>query len=288
MTPTAAPSVDRRRLRTVLRNERDAVRMTQDQVAVAMDWSLSKVIRIESGAVKVSTNDLRALLDLYGVSTERRSELLALARAARKPPWWAEYREHLSSAFVYYIGLEPNAIEVCYFHSTLVPGIVQTEAYARAAILGSGSESPADEITELRLKVRMRRQKEFFDQPKQPKLHIILDEAALRRVVGGTRVMSRQLGHLIDLSGRIHVKIQVIPFSHGTHTGTFGPYIIMDFAEPDAASVLYLEGGFKDEVVREKPEAIEAYRRSFRQLQASALDPEESVEFIRQVADGFA
>lgn len=286
MTASQGPSVDRRRLRTILRHERDLAKMTQDQVATAMDWSLSKVIRIESGAVKISTNDLRALLDLYRMSPERANELLELARAARKPPWWTEYREHLSPSFVYYLGLEPDAAEVRTFHSTIIPGIVQTGAYARATIAGTALEPLSSETMERRFKVRMRRQSEFFGQANHPRLHVVLDESAIRRLVGDTQVMREQLLHLVGLANDPQVTIQVIPFAHGIHVGTSGPYIIIDFPDPEAVPVLYLEGAFDDETVKEKPEAIETYRRSFRQLQASALDPAQSIEFIRQVAEG--
>lgn len=291
-----APSVDRRRLRRILRTERDAARMTQDHVATIMEWSLSKVIRIESGAVKISTNDLRALLDLYNVPDDRRTELLDLARASRRPPWWSEYREYLTPSLIYYIGLEPNAASMQYFHSTLIPGIVQTIGYARASIIPAmetsahqAVEDVSEETLRRRLNVRMRRQAEFFQRVPPPRLHVILDEAALRRVVGGHAVMREQMLHLIDVGSEPHVTIQVIPFTHGMHIGTFGPYIIIDFPDPDAVPVLYLEGAFGgDEVVKEKPEVIELYRKSFEKLQTSALSPEESLDFIKTVADGFA
>jgi transcriptional regulator with XRE-family HTH domain len=286
MTSTPAPSVDRRRLRTILRREREKAQMTQDQVAIAMDWSLSKIIRIESGIVNISTNDLRALLDLYAVATTTKDELIELARAARRPPWWAEYRDSMSPQLVSYIGLEPHAAELHFFHNTLIPGILQTRAYAYAAIHGSAPEALDPAVADLQLEVRVRRQAEFFDQPSPPRLVVVLDEAAIRRQVGGPATLAKQLNHLIDLSHRPDVTIRIIPFTHGAHAGAFGPYIIMDFADPQSEpSVLFTEGASEEGMVREKPEVIDVYRRSFDQLSDSSLDPVKSIEFIGRVRD---
>jgi transcriptional regulator with XRE-family HTH domain len=276
--------MDRRRLRTVLRTARERARMTQEQVATAMDWSPSKIIRIESGMVSISTNDLRALLDLYDVATpEQRSDLIVLARTARRPPWWAEYRDSLSRAFIYYIGLEPNAAELRFFNGTLIPGLLQTEAYATAALAGSAPREISEADAGYRLKVRMTRQVEFFDQERPPRLTVVLDEAALRRRVGGDDIMRDQLGRLVEIAELPHVTIRVIPFWHGAHSGTFGPYVIMDFHDPAAEPpVLFLEGALDDELVREKPDVVEKYREAFRRLTVAALDPEETIAIIRR------
>jgi transcriptional regulator with XRE-family HTH domain len=278
--------MDRRRLRNVLRTAREQARMTQEQVATAMDWSPSKIIRIESGMVNISTNDLRALLDLYNVATpEQRSDLIVLARTARRPPWWAEYRDSLSRPFIYYIGLEPNARELRFYNAIMVPGLLQTEAYARAALIGSAPREISDENAAFRLKVRMTRQDEFFGQNRPPELTVVLDEAALRRRVGGDEIMREQLGRLAELAALPHVKIHVIPFTHGAHSGTFGPYVIMDFPDPAAEPpVLFLEGALDDELVREKPHVVAKYREAFRRLMLAALDPDETVGMIRRAA----
>jgi transcriptional regulator with XRE-family HTH domain len=286
MSPTPAPSADRRRLRTILRREREGVHMTQDQVAIAMDWSLSKVIRIESGSVSISTNDLRALLDLYQVNVPRqREELIGLARAARRPPWWAEYRDSLSPAFVYYIGLEPSAAHLRFFNNTIVPGLIQTRDYATAAIIGSAPEELKPETLETRLAVRMRRQQELFGAPTPPELTVVLDEAAVRRQVGGPAVLRGQLAHLIELAPLPNVALHVIPFERGAHPGTFGPYIIMDFPDPDVEAPVLLHDGAFDDMIREKPEAISTYRRSFDLIRAVALDPAETVDFLAAIRD---
>jgi len=278
--------MDRRRLRTVLRTAREQARMTQEQVAAAMDWSPSKIIRIESGSVSISTNDLRALLELYDVATpEQRSDLIVLARTSRRPPWWAEYRDSLSRAFIYYIGLEPNAAELRFFNGTLIPGLLQTEDYAAAALTGSAPRVISAEAAAQRLSVRMIRQVEFFEQDEPPLLTVVLDEAALRRRVGGDDVMRDQLGRLAEIAGQPRVTVRVIPFTRGAHSGTFGPYVIMDFPDPEAEPpVLFLEGALDDELVREKPHVVEKYREAFQRLTDAALDPVETIEIIRRAA----
>jgi transcriptional regulator with XRE-family HTH domain len=284
---TTPPSAGRRRLRTVLRRERESANMTQDQVAIAMDWSLSKVIRIEAGNVNISPSDLRLLLDLYDVSApDVRKDLIELARAARRPPWWAEYRETMSQALVYYVGLEPEAEELRIFNNSLMPGLVQTKAYARAAIVGSVPRPLTDDDVTARVAVRMRRQTEIFDQPSPPRLIIALDETVVRRQVGGAQVLSRQLLHLTQLAQRPHVTVRLVTFASGAHTGTYGPYILMDFADPEVNKpLLFSEGAFDDSLVRERPEVIANYRKSFERLSEVALDPDASVAFIRKAID---
>lgn len=281
MPAASAPSIERRRLRAILRRERDTVGMTQDQVAAAMEWSLSKVVRIESGAVSITTNDLKALLDLYRV--DDKDALLDLARAARKPPWWSGYRDQLTSAFVYFVGLESNAARMQHFHPSLVPGILQTEAYAREVLKQYAVSPLVPEGLDQRVEVRMRRLDEFLKQTPPPSMEVILDEAVVRRLVGGPAVMKDQLEHLLRLGSRIKLTIQVLPFSRGAHPGN-SSIIIMDFDDEDVTPVVYLEGVFHDEMVKEKPEVLETYREVFARLRSLALSPDESAELIRRVA----
>jgi transcriptional regulator with XRE-family HTH domain len=281
------PSAGRRRLRTVLRREREAANMTQDHVAIAMDWSLSKVIRIESGAVNISTNDLRALLDLYSVDAPgRRAELIEMARAARRPPWWAEYRDVMTPAVTYYVELEASAAELRFFNNTLIPGLFQTEAYARAAILSSAPTGVSKQTIDEYLAVRMRRQVETLDQAVPPRIMVVLDEAAIRRQVGGASVLSKQLNHLIQLAHRPDLTIKVVTFASGAHAGPAGPYIIMDFSDPEEEKpVLFSEGAFHDELARERSDVIANYRQSFERLSAAAMDSDASIAFIRSAID---
>jgi hypothetical protein len=256
--------------------------MTQDQVATAMEWSLSKVIRIESGAVSITTNDLRALLDLYGI--QNKAPLLDLARAARKAPWWNDYRDQLTPTFVYFVGLESNATRMQHFHPSLVPGILQTEAYAREVLRQYAVNPLPPEVFEQRVEVRMRRLGEFLKQTPPPAMEVILDEAVVRRLVGGPEVMLGQLNHLLELNTRDELRMQVLPFTKGAHPGGSGTFIIMDFADDDVTPVVYLEGAFHDQVVREKPEVLDVYRKVFARLQSMALSPDESADFVRRVA----
>lgn len=282
MTTGPAPSVERRRLRTILRRKRDAQGLTQEQVATAMDWSLSKVIRIESGSVSITTNDLRALLDLYGVL--EKDPLLELARAARRAPWWTPYRDDYSSDFIYYIGLEASASYLRYFHATLVPGLVQTSDYARKAVAATGLQQLSEEQISRRLDFRRRRQEEFFQQPRPPRLEIVLDEAIIRRMVDDVPMMRGQIDHLIELNQPDRVTIQVIPFSCGLHPGYTGPFAVLDFDDPDVKPVLYLEGAQDDQTIRERPDELSIYRSTFQRLQSMALSPDETSDFLRRAA----
>jgi hypothetical protein len=251
-----------------------------------MEWSQSKIIRIESGSVSISVTDLRALLALYHVADQQRvDELLALARAARRRTWLAPYRDLLSPAFATYVELEADTSVMRHFHATLVPGILQTPEYASACIVESMSAIDRQAGSSLFLEIRLRRQREVFDQDSPPDLVLVLDEAVLRREIGGRSVMAAQLKHLIDLATRPHVEILVIPFSSGAHAGVFGPFVIMDFADPEDKPVLYREGAFMDELVRDRSDLIGTYRETFDHLVATALDEAESLAFIRRVAE---
>jgi transcriptional regulator with XRE-family HTH domain len=284
MTDSSASSVQRRRLRDALRRARDAADLTQDQVAASMEWSLSKVIRIESGMVRISVSDLRVLLNLYGIDDPGRvNGLLDLARGARRRSWLAPYKGVLSPAFVTYAELEADANEIRFFNTTIIPGIAQTEAYARAMI----TELRANRSAEVPpvVDVRLRRQHELFEQDEPPTIIVLLDEAALRRQVGGRAVMADQLRHLARLAERPHVHVLIIPFAAGAHPGIFGPFIIMDLPDPADKPLIYREGPLGDVITRDRVELINSYRQTFDQLTAVALTEADSLAFIRAVAD---
>jgi transcriptional regulator with XRE-family HTH domain len=278
------PVVQRRRLRIELRRARLDAGLTQGEVADAMEWSLSKLIRIEAGSVNISTNDLRMLLHKYQIEdADRISDLVALARAARERSWWSGYREIISPQFFQFLEYEAAASIIRNFEPLLVPGLLQTEDYAAAAtrgLSGRSAEEPSDSLLEL----RMRRQ-DLLDRLDPPLLFFILDEAAVRRVVGGKAVMHSQLRHLVDMADRPNVTIEVISFGVGIHPGMAGPFVIHEF--PDAADddVLYLEsqGGV---VRQDSVDEISSYRETFEQLREASLGPEGSVAYLRNLAEG--
>lgn len=231
------PAVHRRRLRRELRNAREAAGKTQRDVAVAMDWSPSKLIRIESGAVNVSTNDLRALLSYYEVDAERIHSLVDIARAAREATRWRIYRDVASPEFLAFLGYESSASTIRTFEPLFVPGLLQTEEYARSVISTLEADSPwrVDSLVDL----RMERQ-ELLVRDSAPDLRFIMDEAVIRRVVGNPKVMQRQLRHLQGFLEDPHVAIHVVPFSRGMYPRQQFAYWIFEFVDIDD-HVLYVE-----------------------------------------------
>lgn len=279
-----SPVVQRRRLRTELRKARQDSGQTQDQVALAMDWSLSKVIRIEAGSVGISTNDLKVLLRHYKiVDPARTEELIALARAARERSWWSMYRDVAPPGLLQLIGYESAASIRRNFEPLLVPGLLQTEEYARAVIRGLDDQAPAERV-DTRVEIRMRRQ-ELVDRANPPLLFFILDEAVVRRVVGSKGIMRRQIRRLIELADRPNVTIEVVPFGAGVHPGLKGSFVVLEF--PDAADddVLYLESPSGDLISRDVPEEVLTYREVFEHLRSLSLGPSDSMTYLGKLAD---
>lgn len=278
------PAIHRRRLRTELRNAREAAGMTQRDVAAAMDWSQSKLIRIESGAVNISTNDLRALLAHYGVDASRIDALVAMGRAAREATRWSHYKNVATPEYIAFLGFESWASIIRNFEPLFVPGLLQTEEYARTVITHVGGHhdpTTTDSLVDLRIE----RQELLVRQP-PPELHFIMDEAVIRRVTGGPDVMRRQLAHLLQLAAQQHITIRVVPFEHGVHRLPAVAYQVFEFADPQDEYVLYLEIPQRDLIVRESsPEQTDAdspvhYLQAFWELEQVA-GKDGSLELIR-------
>jgi hypothetical protein len=249
-----------------------------------MDWSLSKIIRIENGSVSISTNDLKALLPYYQiVDAERTGELVALARAARERSWWSMYRDVAPSRLLQFIEYESAAVITRNFEPLLVPGLLQTEEYARATIRQFYDRLTADGVDTL-MELRMKRQ-ELLDRPDPPLLFFILDEAVIRRLVGGKVVMRRQVRQLTEIAGKPNVTVEVVPFSAGVHAGMNGSFVVLEFPDAEDDDVLYLESTQGELIKPDLPEEILAYRETFEQLRALSLGPEGSVTYLYKVAD---
>ncbi|WP_213453413.1 helix-turn-helix domain-containing protein [Rhizomonospora bruguierae] len=284
MSAVQGPTVGRRRLRTALRRAREAANLKQEAVAAAMDWSLSKLIRIEAGSVSISTNDVKALLQLYKVADQRLvDELVGLARVARRRTWWSGLKESLPPSYASYIGLEADATRVRYFQPINVPGLLQTEAYARAIMPQDGPHRIAPEEIETKVNIRLTRQREVVGRPDPPEIHAILDEAVLRRVTGSPALMREQLNHLLTISHRRALRIQVLPF-HAGYNWVNGPFIVLGFADPTVdGDVVYIESALVEDVI-DRPDAIAPYLRIFDKLSAEALSETESRKLIEKVA----
>jgi len=279
-------STQRRRLRSVLRQLRSDAGMTQEHVANEMDWSLSKVIRIETGAVSVSVNDVRALLNLYSVMDKTRvADIIELARVARLRPWWYAYRDHYSQAFQSYLDLEAGAKLLKFWQPSIVPGLLQTEAYARAAVAATASsEEDAAGRVDMDIEVRQHRQRAIFDQPSPPHITVVLEEPVLLRMVGGAGIMRDQIRRLQEISELPHVTLRVLPLSVGVVTGMFGQFIILEFEDEDDPPVVYVEGAAGVSLVRTEHRISDPYERMFDRLFGAALDEDGTDDFLRSIA----
>jgi transcriptional regulator with XRE-family HTH domain len=284
---SAGPAVQRRRLRAELRRVRLEAGLTQDQVAEAMDWSLSKLIRIENGSVSISTNDLKAILQYYKITdSERVGDLIAMGRMARERSWWSEYRDIASRQLLQLIEYEAAAMISRNFQLSAVPGLLQTEDYARSALEKNNPGRSREDVDAL-VGIRMRRQ-ELIDRADPPLLFFVLDEAVVRRQVGGPAVMRGQLRRLIDVGARPNVTVEVVPFSAGIHPGTLGPFVIHEFPDDADDDTLYLENQQGEFINRDDPDEILAYRERFEQLRKLSLGPKGTERFLAELAEEMA
>lgn len=276
--------VYRRRLRAELRGARQATGLTQEQVANEMDWSLSKLIRIEAASSGISANDLKALLNLYQVTDPKQvNTLLALARAAKKRSWWSAYRDVAPSSLLQLIEYESAASAVRQFETMVIPGILQTEDYARAVIQNYYDEPPKSEKLAALVELRIRREG-LFDSDHAPSCHFMLDEAVIRRLVGGPSVMRRQLKRLLKLADRPNITIEVFPFSAGLHPGLRGPFELIEFADPLDRDIVFLESP-RGDIISDDPEQTLSYREAFEKLDKASLGPRDSLARIVKIAE---
>ncbi|MDG4828933.1 helix-turn-helix transcriptional regulator [Solwaraspora sp. WMMD1047] len=285
MSTAYGPTVGRRKLRWAIRRAREAAGLTQEQVAQAMDWSLSKLIRIESGYVSISTNDVKALLSHYQVSDPGEvAELVQLARVSRQRTWWSQYRDSLPAAYYSYIGLEAEASALYFYQSVGMPGLLQTEAYAQSVVRTAFPDFDDEAEARASVELRMRRQREVFARADPPVIEVVLDEATLHRQTGGREVIREQLRHLVTLAEAGRTTIQVLPFTSTTYT-PLGQFVIVRFAESGDSDVVYLESTGVEDVL-DHPEAVTAHLRTFAALQQAALSPAESLARIASISAG--
>ena len=245
--PGPDPTIHRRRLRSELRKAREAAGRTQREAAGEMDWSMSKLIRIETGDVRISTNDLRALLTFYGVGSDRIAELVEVARAAREPARWARYRDVASPEYLAFLGYESSASVLRNFEPVFVPGLLQTEEYARSVITRVAPAQNVDSLVDLRVE----RQELLVREPRPPELHFIVDESVIRHVVGSPETTRRQLLQLKEYADQPHVHLRILQFEVGLYARMRVPYVIFEFEAPEDEDVLYLESDDDEFVIRE-------------------------------------
>ncbi|WP_199573906.1 helix-turn-helix domain-containing protein [Streptomyces murinus] len=283
MASNVNPTVRRRRLGQELRKLREQKNMTAEEVAERLLVSQSKISRLENGRRSISQRDVRDLCGVYEVEDQRVVDsLMEMARDSRQQGWWHTFGDIPYSV---YIGLETDAESLRVYEPQIVTGLLQTPAYAEALVRGALPETSAAEI-EKRVGVRMRRQERITTEKEPLRLWIVLDEAALHRVVGGKRVMGEQLEHLLKLSELPHVTVQVMPFEVGAHPGLNGQYAILEFADAADSSVVYLEGVTSD-LYLEKAQDVQKYAVMYEHLRAQSLSVEASRQLIDETAQRY-
>lgn len=280
MTARRSPTARHRRLMAELTRLREASGLSRGQVAERIGNAEITVFRWETGLSRPRPADVTILLDVYGVHGQRRETLVQLAKEAREQGWWYSHRDSLKPGFDLYVGLEAEAATVRTYEDQVVPGLLQTEAYAREVIAATAmTETPEidEEVT-----VRRERQSSLLSAPDPIKLAVVLSEAVIRTKVGGTDVMREQLNWLVQASAMPNLTVQVLPFEAGAHAGMDGPFVIVEFAQPDPA-VVYLEQASSGLVLEDEAD-IRRYTLIFGSLTSKALTSTQSRAFLAEVA----
>ncbi|MET9146648.1 helix-turn-helix transcriptional regulator [Streptomyces sp. NPDC004042] len=274
------PSLNRRRLRIELRKARENAGLTQRDATKALEWSLSKLIRIEAGTVSLGVTDLRALLQLYEVTDAALvADLEDAARGSKGQSWWAQYSDVVSPQYALYLGYEGSADTIRMYNPTILPGLVQTEDYATALLSALGPESLLRQQVDLRLS----RQERFFDGSDGPRIDIVLDEAAVRRQVGGPAVMRRQIDHLLSLTEHPRTNLRVLPFSAGAHFSVATPFILLSFRDDD--DLLYVEGPGGGLSSRDDLALMARYQECFEEISAIAYEGDRMTDLLGAVRE---
>jgi transcriptional regulator with XRE-family HTH domain len=269
-----------RRLRADLRQQREAHGFTQREVAEALDWSQSKLIRIERGPVGISVTDVRALLQHYGVTNkEQVDNLVELARGSKKPGWWDRYRDFMSTQLLTFLALESSSVRIRKYQGLTVPAILQHPDYARA-IISAIVHDPVSADRDLEIRVARRQ----LVGPDGPELLFIVDESVLHRQVGSPEIMHTQLLWLMEMHQQPNVTIQVVPFSVGVHRGMRGSFTIFELSDEQDDYALQLEEPYVDRLIQETSDETREYVSIFRELEKIALPPEESIALVARIA----
>ncbi|MGC5344130.1 helix-turn-helix domain-containing protein [Streptomyces sp. DT24] len=285
---TTGSTVPRRQLGRHLRDLRNQARITVRAAAKHLEWSEPKIWRIETGQTSLRSLDVEAMCRVYGAPGELTQALMGLAKETKGRGWWHSYGDVIPEGFDLYIGLEEAAQQLSWYESELVPGLLQTADYART-LIQADNPGVDDEEIQRRVHVRIQRQTLLTRATAAPKVDVALNEAVLRRPVGGDKVMVNQLERLVHLNNLDNVSIRVVPFSAGLHAGIMsGPFVTMRFpstgdgrnTEPPT---VYVEG-FTGALYLDKPNEIERYDVAFTSIRGSALDEAGSTSLLKQAA----
>jgi transcriptional regulator with XRE-family HTH domain len=276
--PGSGPTVLRILLGSQLRRLREAKGVTRDEAGYTIRASGSKISRMELGRVSFKERDVEDLLDLYGVDDEEAKALIALAKQANSPGWWHKYGDVLPDWFQVYVGLEEAAALIRLYEVQFVPGLLQTADYARA-VIKLGLPSASAEEVERRVGLRTGRQEVLTKESGGPRLWAVVDEAALRRPIGGGEVMRAQLVRLIEAAREPNITLQVVPFRSGGHAAEAGAFTIMRFPEVDLPDVVYLEH-LTSALYLDKREDVERYTEVMERLSVEGESPERTIDIL--------
>ncbi|MFI7249276.1 helix-turn-helix domain-containing protein [Micromonospora chalcea] len=281
--PTSGPTVLRMLLGGQLRRLREGAGVSREAAGWEIRSSESKISRMELGRVGFKERDVADLLTLYGVTdTGEREALLKLARDANSPGWWHRYGDVLPAWFQAYLGLEAAAALIRTYEVQFVPGLLQTAAYARQVILLGHRGASAAEL-DRRVELRMQR-KELLGRSNPPQLWAVLDEAALRRPIGGAAVMREQLDALIEATAAPHVRLQIVPFSAGGHAAASGAFSILRFGDADLPDIVYIEQ-LTSAIYLDKRDDLDFYAEAMERLCVEAAPPERTRELLARLRD---
>jgi transcriptional regulator with XRE-family HTH domain len=286
MPSSGSPTVRRRRAGKILRDLREKSGKGADDAAAALEVTSSTIYRMELGRVGIKPRDVQALVEVYGVEdAELVDELVRLARDGRKRGWWARYSDTISPPYATYVGLEQDASSLNVYDGLIINGLLQTREYARHTF--SMVPERSLKYMDQRIDLRMERQQRLRGDLK---IWNVIDEAAIRRVLGGPKVMIDQLQNLLELGSLPNVHLQILPFEGGAYPGMLSSFTILGFGEVDGdvdpgyrhPDVVYIEGHNGD--VYEEGADVEPFHEIFGFLRSAALDPGRSLEFIERQA----
>lgn len=280
MATVGGPTVRRRQLGAELRRLREQAGKRIEDAATHLECSMSKISRVETGQAPIKGRDVRDLLEWYGVSDPLRIEtVMQIHKDAQQQGWWAHYGDVLPSGMATYAGLESDARVLRQYESTVVPGLLQTEDYARAVIATAWFNQPHE--TDQLVRFRKERQTLLTRQPDPLELWVVLEESALRRPVGGREVMAAQLRHLAETVTMPNVTLQIMPTAKGAHVAMAGPFSLLEF-QPHASTVVYVESAAGN-VYLEKERDVRTFVQTFDLLRATAPDPQEALALLEQL-----
>jgi len=276
------PTVRRILVGAQLRRLREERGITRDDAGYVIRGSGSKISRLELGKVSFKERDISDLLSHYGVEDgEQREAILTLARDANAPGWWHNYDDVLPAWFETYVGLEEAASLIRTYEVQFIPGLLQTEDYARAVTVAGRPDLPREE-TDRRVKLRAARQQLLLTRSPAPRLWAVIDEGALRRPIGGSRVMRGQLEHLVELGTLPNISIQIMPFRFGGHAAEGGAFSILRFPEPELPDVVYVEQ-LVSALYLDKREQVDRYGQIFDRLTVDSQPPDLSADTLRRI-----